>query len=499
VLADAEAGKAQAESVAAALPVLELAPSLGLTTPAYHTQRAALLDRGGRTIEADRERRLARELKPRSALDHFLAGEALYRAGQTEAASAEFDKALEPRPDHFWSRFSLSVCQLQLQHWEAARAGFSACLVQQPQFVWIYVFRSLANEKLRDFDAAEADLQQVLRLNPTSDARYIVLVNRGILHFEQKELDKAAQAFQEAVQVRPDQYNAHLNLARALVLQRKPRDAALEVDRALALRPPGRVVAAYHLERARTLFADHQYESAAEAVDTAVHFAPEEPTAYRLRACVLCRLQRYSEASRAIDDYFRYHGQPDTDIFRLRGQVRMASAAYTDAVEDYSRAIELHPAADLYLHRGWAYYFSDGWKLALRDFDRALQMDPSNADTYAGRGLACVMLGDYRQAVADAEEALRRKPLSPEMSHNIACIFAQALARVSSDSTAKDAAMLRPCYQRKALECVRRTLQMVPPQARAEFWNTKVLPDRALDPIRKCPEFQQIAAEAKLF
>src|SRR5207248_1275124 len=98
--------------------------------------------------------------------------------------------------------------------------------------------------------------------------------------------------------------------------------------------------------------------------------------------------------------------------------------------------------------------------------------------------LARVMLGRYRAAVADAEAALRRQPGSPEMMHNIACIFAQAVARAEADREEKDRQPLAEVYRRRALEAVRQTLRMLHPEERLAFWRDKVLPDPALAPIR---------------
>jgi tetratricopeptide (TPR) repeat protein len=164
-------------------------------------------------------------------------------------------------------------------------------------------------------------------------------------------------------------------------------------------------------------------------------------------------------------------------------------------VEDYTRALERVPDAEIYQHRGWAHFFSDAWKLALRDFSKAIDLDPEVGDAYTGRGLARVMLGQYRQATADAEEALRRKPSTREMMHNIACIFAQAAARVEADVQEKDRRSLAEEYRSRALEAVRNTLAMLPPKERLRFWQDKILPDTTLAPIRNETEFQRIQDE----
>jgi hypothetical protein len=105
------------------------------------------------------------------------------------------------------------------------------------------------------------------------------------------------------------------------------------------------------------------------------------------------------------------------------------------------------------------------------------------------------MLGDYRGAVADAEAALRRQPGTPEMMHNIACIFAQALARAEADRHETDRQSLADGYRRRALETVRQTLAMLRPGERLSFWQDKILPDAALKPVRSDAEFRRLQDE----
>src|SRR5207248_2564169 len=110
-------------------------------------------------------------------------------------AVTSFDRVLTLRPGHFWAQFFLAVCHLKGQRWEVAKTGFNACLGQQPDFVWAYLFRSFANEKLRALPDAAADFENALRLNPNEDARYVLFLTRGILHFNQGEWERAAADF----------------------------------------------------------------------------------------------------------------------------------------------------------------------------------------------------------------------------------------------------------------------------------------------------------------
>src|SRR5205823_1972891 len=208
-------------------------------------RRAHFLERSGRHEEAGEEGERARSVPPEGALDHFLIGEDQYRRGDWEGAKDSFGRALALQPGHFWAQFFLAVCHLKSQDWEAARAGLNACLGRRPDFIWAYLFRGFANEKLRAPAEAEADFASALRLNPDDDARYVLFLTRGVLHFDQKDLDRAAADFRAAADLKPDHYHAYLNLAHVHLAGGRFEQAAEQADRARRLRPPAEAVVGY--------------------------------------------------------------------------------------------------------------------------------------------------------------------------------------------------------------------------------------------------------------
>lgn len=478
-----------------ALRILDRAGQLGLYPRAYHLRRAALLGRLGEREQARSETERAEAKLPESSLDYFLIGEENFRRGAWAAARANFNQALTTRPEHFWAQFFLAVCHLRLGEWEAARASFTACLARRNDFVWTYLFRGFASEKLGAFQEAENDFANAFQLDPDDEARYTLLLTRGVLRFQQKQLEQAADDFRSAIALKPDQYNAYANLAWVHLAHGDFAQAALQVEEARRLNPPPLVFLGYHVEKAGRLCQAAKYKEALTDCAAGLCVAPKNPLAHGIRARSLLELQRYAEAERAYDDYLRYGGEQNSDIFLGRGLARMKQGHYPEAVDDYTRALDRRPDAELYLHRGWAHFFSDGWKLALRDFDKAISLRPDLDDAFTGRGLCRVMLGQYRQAVADAEVALHRQPESPEMMFNIACIFAQAMIWAEADRNEENRHTLRNKYRLQALTALRQTLGMLRPSDRAAFWKEKVLPDPALAPIRGDADFRKIEKE----
>src|SRR5262249_50079648 len=301
--------------------------------------------------------------------------------------------------------------------------------------------------------------------------------------------------FRSAMALKPEQDNAYLNLVQVYLAQGEFEAAAEQVKTALQFQPPIQVIAGYHLERARTLLRDRRYKAAVESCAATLKLSPQQALPHEVFGRALLALGRYKQAEKSFDQYLRKGGEKTSAIFRGRGLARMKLSKYPEAVEDYTRALELAPDGDIYQHRGWAHFFSDAWKLALRDFSKAIELDPEAGDAYTGRGLTRVMLGDYREAVADAEAALLRKPETPEMMHNIACIFAQGVARAEVDRQEEDRQSLAESYRSRALVAVRKALAMLRPEKRLSFWQDKILPDAALKSIRNDADFKRLQDE----
>ena len=84
-----------------------------------------------------------------------------------------------------------------------------------------------------------------------------------------------------------------------------------------------------------------------------------------------------------------------------------------------------------------------------------------------------------REAIEDAEEALRLGPRTPRLIYNAARIHAQA-------SGAGDS---------RVFELIGEALALLPDEQRSAFWSTQVRTDSALAAIRKHSRFVQLEKE----
>ena len=86
------------------------------------------------------------------------------------------------------------------------------------------------------------------------------------------------------------------------------------------------------------------------------------------------------------------------------------------AITDYEKAIAIDPKdANSYLGRGYAYSWKRDHQKALADYAKAIELDPKFAGAYANRAILYAdSLNQSNQALADIDKALQLQPTEPE-------------------------------------------------------------------------------------
>jgi serine/threonine protein kinase/Tfp pilus assembly protein PilF len=503
----------QQKGVRQAVRLLQQALLFGSKSRAHHLRQERYLRLLGDEAGARREEEAAAGVPVRDALDHFLVGDEYFRRSHFEEAIGELNQVLQLKPAHFWAQYLDALCLMRLHRSAEARAQLTACLAQRSDYVWIYIQRAQAQSELQAFDAAEADFQKALKMPLDRDARYVLFANRGVLRVRQGRFDDAVADLKRAIELKPNDSTAYVNLATAFRRQKNLDQALAQLDHAIRLEPalahlyrlrarlhlerkqPAEALKDFdqairrensdspfladdHFERGRLLLGERKYGDALASFDAALRLRKDLLPAQRLRGEALFGLGRYAEAVEAFDRYLET-GKPLESVYRGRGLARAELGKYPGAIEDYTRALELDATSVVQAYRGWAHLVCEAPRLALRDFELAVQLDAKNADAYCGRGFVLATQAHYREALRDAEQALRLGPPTARLLYNAARIHAQCPG--NSDL--------------RAVELLRQALGLVPNNQRAAFWTTNVRTDAALNRIRRLPGFVQLDAE----
>ncbi|MBL8799657.1 MAG: hypothetical protein JNM56_37590, partial [Planctomycetia bacterium] len=126
-----------------------------------------------------------------------------------------------------------------------------------------------------------------------------------------------------------------------------------------------------------------------------------------------------------------------------------------------------------------------------------LRLKGSNGvDCRNGRGYSLVLQGQWKAAVADADEVVRLKPEQARHVYNAARIYAQAVGQI--EVTDRPTLEQRLRFELQAVRLVRTALEKLPAAQRAAFWKEFVAADPAMKPIRRVAAFAQLANEMPL-
>jgi tetratricopeptide (TPR) repeat protein/tRNA A-37 threonylcarbamoyl transferase component Bud32 len=526
------AGEDPAAQAREASRLLDAVERVRPPTRIFFLRRAEYLRRAGdhRGAAAARARSASAEVAEDSAVDDFLEGEAAYHQHDYARAIAALRRVLTRQPGHFWGQYLLAICHLKERRPAEAQVALTVCQVTRPGFVWTYLLKGSAEGEMGEFDLAEADFHRAVDLGLDEAARYVMLVNRGVMRVLRGCSEQAAEDFRAATALKPDQFQADINLARAYqnlgrldqalealdrAIARFPKQAVLyrararvyrlrsqgrealdDLGRAIALSPaddPAR--AGDHLERALIAQQAGRSAEALGECDRALAIQPDRPDVHRVRGAVLVKLKRFDDAIRSFDICLA-KGAPSASLYEARGLSLAYAGSYERAIADYTLALGAGRAtASLHGHRGWAYLFSGAPAPASRDFDEALRLDPADARALSGRALANVQQRRAREAIADARASIRAPNPDPRLIYNAARVFCQAAARLEADpGRTRGEWESAGRHRAEALTLIERAMSSMPAPERAAFWAQIIRTDTALEPIRTSRKFLELDA-----
>lgn len=123
---------------------------------------------------------------------------------------------------------------------------------------------------------------------------------------------------------------------------------------------------------------------------------------------------RISNCSEIIDGG-KASGADLAKVYYYRGNARLAHADFADAIEDYTRALELVPDDASALHERCFARAILGSDLdeALSDCNESLRIRPNDAESLGGRGFVHFRLGLFESSIADYDAAIALRPQEP--------------------------------------------------------------------------------------
>ena len=146
------------------------------------------------------------------------------------------------------------------------------------------------------------------------------------------------------------------------------------------------------VEEGTRLAYQQKFDEAIQLYTEAIELKPDNAAAYNWRGNI-----RNSVASIKIN---------------VDKNVSVGEKIRSQALDDLNRAIQLKPDySEAYGNRGFVYYMAKNYPASIKDFDRAIELDPTNAQNYIYRSLYWRQVAkDNGRALADLSKAIELEP-----------------------------------------------------------------------------------------
>ncbi|MBI4617540.1 MAG: tetratricopeptide repeat protein [Planctomycetes bacterium] len=296
--------------------------------------------------------------------------------GNREEASRLFHRCLDLDPENYEGLFYFASLRFEEGAIEEAGELFLAAVRSDPERPGGYNGLGLLAIARNDVGGAITLFERALSLQPAYSP---ALKNRANARFHRGaagDLDLAISDLLRAIQVTPEDAEAHLLLGAAFVRAGKETAALDEFSRAIVLEPQN--ARAYY--NRGSLYLSHQ--NAVRARADFLQAADADPT-YPLPRLALGHLANASGDSVGALAWYREAAKAapaNADAHNYLGATLAVLGRLAEAVEALDRAVELAPDSVRSLaNRADCLLRLERWGEALRDLDRALLLDPGNA------------------------------------------------------------------------------------------------------------------------
>ncbi|RUS90257.1 hypothetical protein EGW08_001946 [Elysia chlorotica] len=375
--------------------------------------------------------------------------------GKFAKAILNCNEAIRLRPRSVRAYLYRGSLKYHIKAYELAILDLSKAAAIDTQCALPFFNRAVCYHENKQYNKALSDYGIVLLLGNMLGLK--VLINRGLLYFEQGDYMNALFDFQAAATFSPNDHRIHhtlglcchkLNRLREAVatfsqcLRLKPffldgyiargnvfmdygHKGGLELarrdyQRALRLDPqclPARINLAYTAQVSGKLMQAWRHFTAV------IEVRPSYKPALEGRAIVSLQMSSTFAAYQDISTSINYGAT--AELLTNRGVINQFMGDRVMAMQDYQRALKLDPTYALaYFNAANVYFHTRHFRQALEYYQKATQYNPKDESAFLNLAITKVLLHDPQGALADFKVAAKLSPYSAHIYFNRANLYA---------------------------------------------------------------------------
>jgi tetratricopeptide (TPR) repeat protein len=251
-------------------------------------------------------------------------------------------------------------------------------------------------------------------------------------------LRQATESARRSVELNGDLAAAHAALGLVLLRLKQPEEGRASIARALDL-DPGLVQA--HMGMGEYFMAKGEFTQAEAVYRKAAAIVPAEWHPVQQIGRSLFRQSRYEEAARAWEQA-RTQSPDNVLVLRNLGAVYQTLDRNDEAATALQRALEIEPSATVYNNLGTLWFFKGRYSDAAAGFEKAVELNPTFYQYWANLGDAYRWVPGgadkardaFSRAVPLVEDSLKRSPSDPDLQTQLAMYLAKQGERARAEA-----------------------------------------------------------------
>ncbi len=323
--------------------------------------------------------------------------------------------------DDAQTHFDKATALYKAKKYDASLDEFNLARKASPQNANILFWIGFLNLQMQHYPDALEPLQEAIKIKPDVPEAHL---NLGNVYDGLKRYPEAALEFQTAAKLQPKSPDPYYNLGSVYYKMDRLPDAISAYRKAVELSPDDALI---QQNLGLALQASGNYDGAIAALESAVKISPDNTGAWASLGLAGQTLARKSQA--LTTEKGRADTQRGWTLARtaLNRAITLAPADYSiretyaeslfdmgrtaDAIPQFAKAVALKPDAfDPRYNLGLAYTRLQQYPLAVTAYQKALALSPENPASLRGLGLAQFHLKHYDEAATVFGRLTRAQP-----------------------------------------------------------------------------------------
>lgn len=360
------------------------------------------------------------KLKPNSVRAYLYRGALKYHIKAFDLAIRDLTKAASIDSTCPLPYFNRAVCYQESKQHAKALTDYGIVLLLGDQLsLKVLINRGLLYFEQGDFLNALFDFQNAAKLSPQEHCIHHTL---GLCFHKLGRLQEAVQTFTKCLHLKPfflDGLIARGNVYMDYGHTSGTLQARRDYERALRLDPmclTARVNLAYTLQVCGKLM--QAWRNFTIAIELKRNFKPA------LEARAIVNLQMSNTFAAFQDISASIHVAPSAELLTNRGVINQFMNDRINAMRDYQQAIQMDPKYALaYFNAANIYFHTRHFTRALVFYDKAVEYNPKDESALLNRAITKVLLLDSKSALEDFKNAAALSPHSAHIYFNRANLY----------------------------------------------------------------------------